>query len=238
MRLGTCVLAASAIAASGCAANESETPTATVVAPGDAVRMELAAGVTGVAVAPPAETDQVPVFELEGFDVEAIDAAVDPDTQTLAWIDAHGTLWIAPVDRAPGDARRIAEHAILGLAAAGGRVAYAVRVDGPDTAAFAYDLRAQRTIALSDAPGPDEVLGFSPDGSEVLLLSGRTGLASLFAASVAEPTARQLTNVGLAPGRGLDPAQVTPAPENLRAVQWTDGGIRYATAGQIVEVRR
>ena len=91
-------------------------------------------------------------------------------------IDTVGTLWVAPLDRAPEAARAIAERALPGLFTSGGRLAFAIRIDGPETAPFVADLTARQLAltALDDGPGPDEVLGFSPGGDEVLLLSGRT----------------------------------------------------------------
>jgi hypothetical protein len=206
------------------------------------LRVELArtgdTSLIGVADAPAPDTDQQPRYRLEGFDIVALDAAIDPDTRTLAWLEAGGTLRVAPLDRAPDGARTVANHVITGLAAAHGRLAYAVRVDGPETAPFVHDLRSRRTVPLADGPGPDEVLRFSPDGSEVLLLSGRTGVASLFAARVSEPSARQLTNVGLRPGPELRHARVTPAPASRRDIVWTGDRIRYRVAGRRVEVTR
>jgi hypothetical protein len=234
-------LAVAGAIVAGCAPSPSDEPSPLAAAPAASddrpmLRVELAPGLTGVAEAPAPETDQVPLFELEGFDIDAVDATVDADTATLAWIDGAGTLWIAPLADAPAGARAVAHGAIVGLAAARGRLAYAVRIDGPDTAPFVRDLRTDETAPLSDGAGPDEILGFSPDGSEVLLLSGRTGLASLFAASVGRPVARQLTNRGLAPGPALDPDLVTPAPASRREVAWTARGIEYPAGGLKVEV--
>lgn len=186
--------------------------------------------VVGFAEAPPIETDQLPVYELLDLGIAAVDAVVDAETGTLVWIDARGRLWMDAGDGARG----IGEQVIPGLAAARGKLAFAVRLDGPETAPFAIDLRTLEVTALDDAPGPDEVLAWSPDGREVLLLSGRTGLASLFAAGADGAAsadggagARQLTNVGLAPGRGLDVRRVAPAPVRARDVAWGARGIAY-----------
>lgn len=180
--------------------------------------------VIGVAEPPAVDTDQLPVYELLDLGISAVDAVVDGETGTLVWIDARGVLWMDAGDGARG----IGEQVIPGLAAARGKLAFAVRLDGPETAPFAIDLRTLELTALDDAPGPDEVLAWSPDGREVLLLSGRTGLASLFAAGADGPAgARQLTNVGLAPGRGLDVRRVAPAPVRARDVAWGARGIAY-----------
>lgn len=197
----------------------------------DEVRADFGHGLTGAAARPMVDTDQLPVFELfaggRALDIGAVDAVVDTATQTLAWIDEAGVLWVAPLDSAPAGKREVAGPVIPGLAARDGRVAFAWRELGPETEPFVLDIRARQIIALDDGPGPDEVLGFSPDGDEVLVLSGRTGLASLFALGVTRHTARQLTNVGLVPGRGLDTARVTPAPANIHDVAWTARGIEY-----------
>jgi len=200
----------------------------------------------GVADAPRPDTDELPLFEIfaasttgsssRSLGIVAVDAAVDRTTRSLAWIDPIGTLWVAPLESAPDRKRSVAEQVIPGLAASHGRLAYAVRVDGPDTAPFVLDLRNAERIALADAAGPDEILGFSPAGDEVLVLSGRTGLASLFALGVNEPSARQLTNVGLVPGPLLDTSRVAPAPANRRDVAWSRGGIEYRAAARMIRV--
>jgi len=189
--------------------------------------------------APLPESDQLPAFEMSLGGValgRVLDAALDEDTSTLTWIDPSGTLWAAPLATAPTGARALAERVLPGLAIARGRLAFAVRVDGPETSPFLADLRTDRVIALDDAPGPDEIMGFSPDGEELLLLSGRTGLASLFAVGVDRPTIRQLTNAGLRPGPALDRAKVTPAPVHRSDVTWTASGIRYRADDAVVHL--
>ena len=189
--------------------------------------------------APLPESDQRPELEmsLDGVALGTVlDAEIDADTNTLAWIDPAGTLWAAPLATAPAEARALADAVLPGLASSRGRLAFAVRVDGPETAPFIADLRTDRVVALDDAPGPDEIMGFSPDGDELLLLSGRTGLASLFAVGLDRPTIRQLTNVGLRPGPTLDRAAVTPAPIHRSDVAWSSSGISYRTADAVVRL--
>ena len=151
-------------------------------------------------------------------------------------IDTVGTLWVAPLDRAPEAARAIAERALPGLFTSGGRLAFAIRIDGPETAPFVADLTARQLAltALDDGPGPDEVLGFSPGGDEVLLLSGRTGLASLFAVGVDRAAARQLTNAGLAPGPELDETAFVEPPIDHRDVAWGPRGVAYRAHDTVI----
>ncbi len=203
-------------------------------APGPGAGLELT-----LLEAPPPESDGLPVFEMSHDGVAlgtALDAVVDHDTRTIAWIDPAGALWVAPLATAPANRHSLAADVLPGLAIARGRLAFAARIDGPESAPFITDLRTRQVVALADAPGPDEVMGFSPDGDEVLLLSGRTGLASLFAVGIQRPTARQLTNVGLRPGPGLDRAAVTPAPEHRRDVAWAPSGISYRAGTEQVRL--
>jgi hypothetical protein len=189
--------------------------------------------------APPPDSDGLPVYELAYDGVAlgtAVDAVVDDDTSTIAWIDPAGALWMAGLAVAPANRHALAADVLPGLAVSRGRLAFAARVDGPESAPFVVDLRTRRVIALADAPGPDEVMGFSPDGDELLVLSGRTGLASLFAVGIDRPTARQLTNVGLRPGPGLDRAAVQPAPVHRRDVAWGPSGITYRAGAAIVRL--
>lgn len=222
------------LAVAACSTAEPELPVGEVVA-------EFGDGVVGVAAAPAVDTDELPVYQLvrgnRALDIAALDAVVDTDTATLAWIDPAGALWVAPIDRAPASRRQVAGDVILGLAARGGKLAYAVRHDGPETAPFVTDLRTFERTALDDGPGPDEVMGFSPDGREVLLLSGRTGLASLFATDVAGTAARQLTNIGLAPGPDLDTTRVMAAPAHRSDVDWSPRGLVIHAGGATLEVR-
>lgn len=188
---------------------------------------------------PQPDSDQLPTYQLSFGDVsiaEVLAAVHDPATSTLVWIDPAGTLWAAPSATAPDDARAIARDVLPGLALSRGRLAFAARVDGPETAPYLADLGTNQVIALDDGPGPDEVLGFSPGGDEVLLLSGRTGLASLFAVGVDRPSVRQLTNVGLRPGPGLDRSRVTPAPMRARDVVWTAREIEYQAGEWAVHI--
>lgn len=186
---------------------------------------------------PLAESDRLPEYEMSRDGVAigfAIDAIVDPETHTLAWIDPARTLWVAPFETAPAERRALAEDVLPGLAVSRARLAFAARIDGPESAPFLADLHTARVSALADAPGPDEVLAFSPDGSELLVLSGRTGLASLFAVGIDRPTSRQLTNIGLRPGPTLDATAVTPPPMHRRDVAWAPSGISYrAGAAQV-----
>jgi hypothetical protein len=189
--------------------------------------------------APAPDSDQRPVYELwyAGSPVaDVLDAGFDPVTSKLVWIDPAGALWSAPAATAPEDGLILAREVLPGLALARGRVAFAVRLEGPETAPFLADLRTQQVVALDDAPGPDEVLAFSPSGDEVLLLSGRTGLASLFAVGVHGRGVRQLTNVGLRPGPALDRDAVTPPPARARDVAWTAREISYRAGEWAVHV--
>lgn len=188
---------------------------------------------------PPPESDRLPEYELahDGVPIgTAVDAVVDEDTRTLAWIDPAGILWIAPLSAAPADRYALAHDVLPGLATSRGRLAFARRIDGPESAPFVAELRTRRVVALEDAPGPDEVMGFSPNGDELLLLSGRTGLSSLFAIGIDRPTARQLTNIGLRPGPSLDQAAVTPAPIHRRDVAWVGSGITYRAGAELVRL--
>ena len=211
------------------------------------IRAELAdagdARIVGTAPPPRAETGHAPRYELHleqrgdaprELGIEAIDAAYDPQTQTLAWIDPLGTLYAAPLASAPRDKEEIAREVIPGLAAEFGKLAFAVRVNGPETSPLVYELGSGELLPLDDGEGPDEVIGFSPDGESVLLMSGRTGIASLFDAGIRGTQAVQLTNVGLAPGPNLDPEAVVPSPMSLREVSWEASGIAYQAADSAV----
>jgi hypothetical protein len=209
-----------------------------------ALRMEFGHGqgiaVVGLGDAPAVDSDQLPHYRLYAgarlVDDAAVEAVVEADTSTLAWVDDRGTLWLAPIAEAPEGKRAVAEQVLPALVAAHGRLAFAERIDGPETAAFVIDLHTERRTALDDAPGPDEVLGFSPAGDQVLLLSGRTGLASLFAVGVDTPDVRQLTNAGLRPGPTLDPSKVVPVPPDHRSVAWGTRGVAYRAEAAVIRV--
>lgn len=196
--------------------------------------------VVGLGDAPLPETDQIPSYRLHAADrviaEAATEAVIDTDTGTLAWVDTGGTLWLAPMETAPEGQRAVAEKVLPALVASRGRLAFAERVEGPETAPFVVDLRTGDRIALDDGPGPDEVVGFSPGADRVLLLSGRTGIASLFAVGVETAEVRQLTNTGLRPGPTLNAAKVVEAPASHRDVTWGDGGIAYRTEAAVIRV--
>jgi len=228
--------------APSCATGDADQPTDTRADRVGQLHTEFGS-VDGVAVhgyAPPAmpETDQRPLFELflgtDSLGIHAIDAAVDSTTGSLLWITPRGTLWLAPLSNTHTGKRALARRVIPGLATSRGRVAFAQRVVGPETAPFVIDLRTFRRTALTDADGPDEVMGFSPDGSEVLVLSGRTGLASLFALPLAGSNVRQLTNRGLTPGPTLDTSKVVPSPIDRQHVVWGAGGIGYRARHNVI----
>ncbi len=216
----------------------------------DALRLDVGStgGVEIYGVAPPPrpETGERPRYELYAkddrggdprpLDIRAKDAVIDEETGTLAWIGDENELWLAPADRAPEGRREVAAQAIVGLAAQGGQVAFAVRIDGPETAPMIVDVDADEVRALDSGPGSDEVLGFSPSGDEVLLLSGRTGVASLFAASLDQTPARQLTNIGLEPGPELDADATTPAPSHRADIAWEREGIAFRADDAVLRI--
>jgi hypothetical protein len=196
--------------------------------------------VVGFGDAPAVDTDELPRYALHAggrlVAEAALEAVIDADTATLAWVDAAGTLWLAPIETAPDGKRAVGEQVLPALVTARGRLAFAERVDGPETAPFVVDLRTRDRIALDDGPGPDEVLRFSPEADRVLLLSGRTGLASLFVVGVDTPEVRQLTNAGLRPGPTLNPARVIEAPASHRDVTWDRGGVAYRAEAAVIRV--
>lgn len=217
---------------------------------GDGLRLEVGntdgIAIEGRADRPPPETGQRPRYRLfaqrrasEPFrpvGIEAMDAIVDEDTDELAWIDRDGTLWLAPARLAPRGRREVAQDAIPGLAASGGRLAFATRRRGPHTEPWVVDIRSGEVRALDGGDGPDEVLAFDPEGEEVLLLSGRTGVASLFAAGAGGERAQQLTNRGLRPGPELDREVAAPAPASRHDVRWERSGIGFRAQGAVMRL--
>jgi hypothetical protein len=245
-------LAALTLASAGCVDHEVAAPSGASDHTNHAlIRTELAVAgdhfVTGYAPPPREETGHAPRYELylerargdrsRPLGIEAIDAAYDAETRMLAWIDPVKILYVAPIASAPEGAREVASEVSMGMAAASGRLAFAVEINFPESSPFVYDLRTSALMPLDGGDGPNEILAFSPDGESVLLLSGRTGLASLFDASIRGDTAVQLTNAGLRPGPELDQEAFVPPPLTLRDVTWGPRGIAYQARDTAIWIR-
>lgn len=158
--------------------------------------------------------------------IAALDATVDASTQTISWVSPQNELLSSSL-KTPLQPVLLAQNVIPGLVARQGKIAYSVRVDGPESAAFWYDTQTQKTQLLEDGVGADEVLALSPDGTKALLLCSRTGLSSLYQKNIGTRELVQLTNVGIKAGPSLDPSLVAPNPTRASEVVWGAKGIAY-----------
>lgn len=108
----------------------------------------------------------------------------------------------------------------------GGTVAVVHHVNAPvDTELVVWTRDEGRSVLVDEAFRPARVT-VSSDGQHVAFVSGRTGLASVYVASVAGGTPVQLTNEGLSGGRGLPEGFVAPPRATPRfegdQLCWTD----------------
>jgi hypothetical protein len=157
--------------------------------------------------------------------IAAIDAVLEERTNAVAWVSPTAELYLTSLSNKRD--RFLDGRVFYGIVAQNGKLAYNIRVDGPESAVFLYDTQEQKAALLEDGVGADEILAFSPDSSQALILSSRTGLSSLYIKNLKTRELEQLTNLGLKSGPGLDLSQVAPNPTNKNEVIWGQKGIAY-----------
>lgn len=141
----------------------------------------------------------------------------------------------------PQGKRRVAEAGVLHVvdfSPTGRHLAYSQQTEFPDADLHLLDLQQLEgdPLQLTDWPGPEDRPLFSPDGTQLAFVSGRTGWASVYVLDLdggagAEP--RQLTNVGVEdlPRRPGEPPEgfVPPPASNF---QWTAAGLSWEAEGE------
>ena len=105
--------------------------------------------------------------------------------------------------------------------------------EGHETSVGIIDLKG-RVKVLADGPGIDATPTISPDGKTVVLVSGRTSVASFFVTTVDGAEPKQLTNVGLDNTMlyGGAPVGFVPPPVSSHHMEWvSDDVLRYNAGG-------
>lgn len=140
----------------------------------------------------------------------------------------------------PRGSRRVAETGVLHVvdfSPAGTHLAYSQHSEFPDSDLHLLDLEQLEAdpVQLTSWPGPEDRPLFSPDGSKLAFVSGRTGWASVYVLDLQAPEAEpvQLTNVGVEdqPRRPGEPPEgfVPPPASNF---QWTAAGLSWEAEGE------
>ncbi|MCB9644118.1 MAG: hypothetical protein H6728_13665 [Myxococcales bacterium] len=94
--------------------------------------------------------------------------------------------------------------------AKGQRLAFSQKIDMISQKLQIYDLQTRQfKTLLAQEQGLAQPI-WSPQGDEVIYISTRTGLASLWKVSISQAQPQQLTNRGLTLGQGLPPSYVPP----------------------------
>jgi len=89
---------------------------------------------------------------------------------------------------------------------------------------------------VADGEGVDDRPAVSPDGTTVVFVSGRSGIASLWRTTVSGEAPVQLTNAGIEPGLEregeAEPEGFVPPPVTADAVVWMNADeVRYDAGG-------
>jgi hypothetical protein len=148
----------------------------------------------------------------------------------------EGALSIRPFGRPEAaTAVRGGVHPEVAFSPDGGALVFAAEGLHPETDLWLLALPPDAPPApLTDWRGSEDRPVFSPDGRQLAFVSGRTGVASLWALDLETGEERQLTNLGAqdrprAPGR--PPAGSLPPPDPA-TLAWDDAGLTWVAGGE------
>lgn len=195
----------------------------------------------------PPESDKQATYELWMLDIQTktetriktqervIEASLSPVGGRIACITESYTLWVT--DSSGEHAIKLYEGVVSGGAWSpdGSKLAFAAenpldKIPNPDI--FVAETKqnsvlTQLTTHISD----DDIPAWSPDGRQILFVSGRTGIASLWIIQVDGSNLRQVTNKGIHGGQGTPPEGFIPVPVFDKAIVWPDQGKIYFHSG-------
>lgn len=164
-----------------------------------------------------------------------LEASLSPVDQRIAYLTQDDVLWL--IEPLTGKSMKLSEGALAGIAWSpdGSMIAFsgenlAEAMPNPDI--FVVPITGLGgKMQLTNHPGTDQKPVWSPDGKELLFVSGRTSLASLWAINVDGTNLRQVTNKGLIGGKGKLPKGFIPVPALSRGIKWSKQGTIYLHSG-------
>lgn len=193
----------------------------------------------------PAESDKRATYDLWLTDISTkaeirvktqervIQASLSPVDKRIAYITEGYTLWVT--DLAGKHSVKLYEGVVSGGAWSpdGSKLAFAVENPSemiPNSDIFVAETKENGVvIQLTTHISDDDIPVWSPDGTQILFVSGRTGVASLWMVDGSNLT--QVTNKGIIGGQGKPPAGFIPVPVFDKALVWPEQGKLYLHSG-------
>jgi len=154
-----------------------------------------------------------------------VEARISPDGKFLSFLNAGGGLHIVSL----GSMQPIGGEPIKGVACdliwspSGTSLLVAKHEEaGLGTDIWLIGVPDGRELRLTNEPGVDDRPAWSPDGEQILFVSGRSGLASLWMMSPDGGGQVQITNKGIKGGTGRAPEGFVPVPLSSRDLRWKE----------------
>lgn len=195
----------------------------------------------------PPESDQRTTYALWMMDIQTgleipiktpervIEASLSPVDNRIAYITENYTLWIS--NPSTPYLLKVHEGAVSGGAWSpdSSKIVFAAEdvsdhLANPDI--FVAETQENGTVTqLTTHISDDDIPAWSPDGTHILFVSGRMGIASLWIMQADGNNLRQVTNHGIIGGRGNAPTGFIPVPVFDKAILWPEQGKIYFHSG-------
>ncbi len=195
----------------------------------------------------PSESDKRTTYELWMLDIHTkaetliktreriIEASLSPVDGRIAYITENSILWVT--DASAENSVKLYKGVVSGGAWSpdGSKLAFTAEhpsspIPNPDI--FVAETKENGVVTqLTTHINDDDIPVWSPDGTHILFVSGRTGVASLWIVQADGNSMKQVTNRGIMGGKGKSPKEFIPVPVFDKATLWPEQGKIYFHSG-------